>query len=111
MPVSIEKSESVWTVIHDRPDARNAVDTEHAEALVEAFLSFEASSAKAAVFWGKGGNFCAGWGSETCRIAGRSRATRSIFRQTQLPHRVGPFNAGAHGAFAAGAFEARHWRD
>ncbi|NOC93390.1 crotonase/enoyl-CoA hydratase family protein [Ruegeria sp. HKCCD6604] len=61
MPVSIEKSEDVWTVIHDRPDARNAVDTKHAEALVEAFLSFEASSAKAAVFWGKGGNFCAGW--------------------------------------------------
>lgn len=61
MPVFIEKTQDVWTIIHDRPDARNAVDTDHAEALVEAFLSFESSAAKAAVFWGKGGNFCAGW--------------------------------------------------
>ncbi|WP_254436302.1 enoyl-CoA hydratase-related protein [Ruegeria arenilitoris] len=61
MTVSIEKTEDVWTIIHDRPDARNAVDTDHAEALVAAFLEFEDSPAKAAVFWGKGGNFCAGW--------------------------------------------------
>ena len=61
MTVSIDKTEDVWTIIHDRPEARNAVDTEHAEALAAAFLEFERSPAKAAVFWGKGGNFCAGW--------------------------------------------------
>ena len=60
MTVSIEKTEDIWTIVHDRPDARNAVDTDHAEALVAAFLEFEDSPAKAAVFWGKGGNFCAG---------------------------------------------------
>ncbi len=61
MTVEIETFGDVWTIIHDRPEARNAVDTEHAEALVDAFLKFEQSSAKVAVFWGRGGNFCAGW--------------------------------------------------
>ncbi|WP_170449007.1 crotonase/enoyl-CoA hydratase family protein [Ruegeria arenilitoris] len=61
MTVSIDKTDDVWTIIHDRPQARNAVDAEHAAALAEAFIAFEDSTAKAAVFWGKGGNFCAGW--------------------------------------------------
>ncbi len=59
--VSIEKSGSVTTVILDRPQARNAVDRPTAEALVAAFLAFDADeSASVAVFWGAGGAFCAG---------------------------------------------------
>ncbi|WP_170467600.1 crotonase/enoyl-CoA hydratase family protein [Ruegeria arenilitoris] len=61
MTVSIDKTDDVWTIIHDRPEARNAVDSDHAKALTDAFLEFEHGPAKAAVFWGKGGNFCAGW--------------------------------------------------
>ncbi|MTI03182.1 crotonase/enoyl-CoA hydratase family protein [Roseibium sp. RKSG952] len=61
MTVSIEKTDDVWTIVHDRPAARNSVDADHAKALMEAFLEFDESPAKAAVFWGKGGNFCAGW--------------------------------------------------
>ena len=62
MTVRIEKSESVWTVIHSRPEARNAMDPESADALMEAFLAFEGDdSASVAVFWGEGGAFCAGW--------------------------------------------------
>ena len=59
----IEKSGSVWTVIHSRFDAaRNAVDPESAEALVTALLAFDAdTSASVAVLWGEGGPFCAGW--------------------------------------------------
>jgi enoyl-CoA hydratase len=34
MAVRIETSGSVWTVIHDRPEARNAVDAASADALV-----------------------------------------------------------------------------
>lgn len=62
MSVRIEKSGSVWTVIHSRPEARNAMDPDSAEALYRAFLAFEQDeSAAVAVFWGEGGAFCAGW--------------------------------------------------
>ncbi|SDR48037.1 crotonase/enoyl-CoA hydratase family protein [Pseudovibrio sp. Tun.PSC04-5.I4] len=61
MTVHIEKNDSVWTIIHDRPEARNSVDTEHAYALVDAFQQFEDSDAHVAVFCGAGDHFCAGW--------------------------------------------------
>jgi enoyl-CoA hydratase len=62
MSVRVEKAGSVWTVIHSRPNVRNAMDPESAEELVRAFESFDADpTAHAAVFWGEGGAFCAGW--------------------------------------------------
>ena len=62
MSVRIEKDGPVWTVIHSRPGARNAMDPESAKALFEAFQSFDADeTASVAVFWGEGGAFCAGW--------------------------------------------------
>ncbi len=62
MTVRIEKNDSVWTVIHSRAEARNAMDPDSADALTEAFLEFDADdSASVAVFWGEGGAFCAGW--------------------------------------------------
>ena len=62
MSVRIEKSGSVWTVIHSRYEARNAMDPKSADDLVAAFEQFDADkSANVAVFWGEGGAFCAGW--------------------------------------------------
>src|SRR5438874_143779 len=62
MAVRIEKNGSVWTVIHDRPEARNAMDPMSADALTGAFLEFDADkNASVAVFYGAGGAFCAGW--------------------------------------------------
>lgn len=61
MSVDIEKDGEIWTIIHDRFEARNAMSPESADAIVAAFEEFEASDAKVAVFWGKGGAFCAGW--------------------------------------------------
>ncbi len=62
MVVSVEKDGAVWTVIHSRPDARNAMNPESAAALYDAFLAFDADDdAAVAVFWGEGGAFCAGW--------------------------------------------------
>ena len=62
MTVRIEKQENVWTIIHSRPEARNAMDPESADALYEAFIEFENNKdAYVAVFWGEGGAFCAGW--------------------------------------------------
>jgi len=62
MSVRIEKDGSVWTVIHSRPEVRNAMDPESAKALFDAFQSFDTDdTASVAVFWGEGGAFCAGW--------------------------------------------------
>jgi enoyl-CoA hydratase len=60
--VRVEKNGPVTTVIVDRPDARNAVDSETATALVEAFLGFDSDpGTRVAVLWGAGGAFCAGF--------------------------------------------------
>ena len=62
MTVRIEKKGSVWTVIHDRPETRNAMDPASADALTAAFLEFDADKdASVAVLYGSGGAFCAGW--------------------------------------------------
>lgn len=62
MNTRIEKDGPVWTVIHARPEARNAMTPENAAALYEAFQAFDADdTARVAVFWGEGGAFCAGW--------------------------------------------------
>lgn len=67
MTVRIEKKGKVWTVIHSRPQARNAMDPESADALVSAFLQFnEDPEAAVAVLWGEGGAFCAGWDLKYC---------------------------------------------
>jgi len=62
MTVRVEKNGPVWTVIHSRYEARNAMDPTSARELFEAFVEFDSDpSAAAAVFWGEGGAFCAGW--------------------------------------------------
>lgn len=59
--VRVECNGAVTTVILDRPQVRNAVDRPTAEALAEAFLSFERDTqSRVAVLWGAGGTFCAG---------------------------------------------------
>lgn len=62
MSVSVAKNGFVWTVIHHRPEARNAVNVHSADALTEAFVEFDRDpQARVAVFYGEGGAFCAGW--------------------------------------------------
>ncbi|MGY2876578.1 enoyl-CoA hydratase [Marmoricola sp. URHA0025 HA25] len=61
MTVHRETSGPILTVTLDRPEARNAVDRETAEALAEAFRAFDADdSLSVAVLTGAGGTFCAG---------------------------------------------------
>ena len=62
MSVRVEKNQGVWTIIHSRPESRNAMDPKSADHLTDAFLEFnENEDGKVAVFWGEGGAFCAGW--------------------------------------------------
>lgn len=61
MSVDVERRGPVTVVTINRPEVRNAVDTEHAQALYDAFLAFDADpSASVAVLTGAGGTFCAG---------------------------------------------------
>lgn len=61
MAVRVEKDGPVTTVILSRPEVRNAVNRETAEALAEAFRDFDADDdALVGVFVGDNGTFCAG---------------------------------------------------
>jgi enoyl-CoA hydratase len=61
MTVRIEKQGPVTTVVLNRPQARNAVDRDTAQALADAFRAFDSDpDAAAAVLTGDGGTFCAG---------------------------------------------------
>ena len=73
MTVEIVKTDDVWTIIHNRPEARNAMDPESADDLVEAFNEFNNSDAKVGVFYGEGGAFCAGWDLKYAHTLGESR--------------------------------------
>ncbi len=61
MAVRIEKKDTVFTVIIDRPEVKNAVDGPTAEALADAFREFENDDDySVAILYGAGGTFCAG---------------------------------------------------
>ena len=61
MSVRTEKSGPVTTVVLSRPERRNAVARDTADALTAAFDAFERDeAASVAVLWGEGGTFCAG---------------------------------------------------
>jgi enoyl-CoA hydratase len=62
MPITIEKSGAVWTVILSGPKAGNAVNPDSAIKLYETFLAFDRDvSASVAIFTGDKGVFCAGF--------------------------------------------------
>jgi enoyl-CoA hydratase len=85
--VRIERSGRVLTIVLSRPEVRNAVDPEHADALQEAFLEFNMDGeADVAVLWGEGGAFCAG--ADLKSLAKRGIATadnRATHRSLEYP--------------------------
>jgi len=125
MSVRVEKQGRVWTVIHSRPEARNAMDPQSADALYEAFSVFDADpEAAVAVLWGEGGAFCAGWDlKHGASLAGRPRPLEEIaypLDERPLPHGpMGPTRmeldkpviAAVAGPAVAGGFELALWCD
>lgn len=62
IPVTTECRDGITVVTLNRPEVRNAVDTDTARALHAAFLAFDDDPAsRVAVFHGAHGYFCAGW--------------------------------------------------
>jgi enoyl-CoA hydratase len=99
MPIRIERSDRVLTVILSRPEVRNAIDPEHADELHAVFVAFDTDdTADVAVLWGEGGAFCAG--ADLKSLAKRGIATpgnRHTHRSLEFPTDGGPVPRGPLG--------------
>ncbi|HEX7944285.1 MAG TPA: crotonase/enoyl-CoA hydratase family protein [Phenylobacterium sp.] len=113
--VSSERDGRIAVVTIERPERRNAVDRETAQALYDAFKAFDADEdLDVAVLTGRGGYFCAGADLKAISTGGGNRIPESgdfgPMGCTRL--RLGkPVIAAVEGPAVAGGLEVACWAD
>src|SRR3954467_2064762 len=114
MSVRVDRDGPVTTVTIDRPEVRNAVDRDTAEALADAFRAFDADDGAAvAVLTGAGGHFCAGADLKAVG-AGRGNRVEADGDGPMGPSRMRlskPVLAAIEGYAVAGGLELAIWAD